>query len=112
MDKKKNVLTSEKARKEYMNRTFTPDGKTTLESYVYSLVELLYRLNKKDFPYILPPVLGIPYLKTVMTYETKRDLEIHIKALMHLLALESVEVQKGNDFKEFKLEINKNGSTK
>jgi hypothetical protein len=110
MEQRKNILKSEEMRKEYINRTFTLEGKKTLESYVYSLVKLYFETNK--FPYILPPVLGIPYLKTIMTYNTKRDMEIHIKSLMHLLALESVVIKIDNDYKEFNLEIDKNGSTK
>jgi hypothetical protein len=110
MEEKENVLLSEEARKKYINRTFTLEGKDTLEQYIYSLVELYYTLNESKFPYTLPPVLGIPYLRTIFVYETKRDLEMHIKSIMHLLALEGVRVKVNDEYKEYRLEINKDGS--
>jgi hypothetical protein len=110
MEEKENVLLSEEARKKYINRTFTLEGKDTLEQYIYSLVELFFNLPEKSFPYTLPPVLGIPYLRTIFTYETKHDMEIHIKSIMHLLALEGVEVKINDEYKEYRLEINKDGS--
>jgi hypothetical protein len=104
---KKNVLRSDEARKEYMDRTFTSEGKVKLENFTYSLVELFFKLGDEFFPYSLPPVLGLPYLRTAMTYDTRKDLETHIKTLLHLLALEAVEVKIGEEYKEYRLEIEK-----
>lgn len=101
---RENVLKDEKSYEKYVNRTFTPEGIITLQTYASSLCKLYFSHN--TFPYKMPPVLGIVYIKEVHEFKSKEDIKRQIMCLMQLLAIKAIEVDMGDRIEKLELEIN------
>jgi len=90
----KSEVTSQQGNEDYQTKYFKDDGRKTFTNFLKNLIKEY--ISRQNYPFTIPPVLGVPYLR--YAHEIKSDVELlgRIKALGQLLGVEEVIVQNVN----------------
>ena len=88
-----NTLTKEGIGK-YTEKMFTDSGYSCLLEYTKSLIT--FYLKKKNYPFRIGIVFGIPMMNYSQTIDNKEMLHERIKSYMNILGVKELRVKKGN----------------
>lgn len=88
----KNVLNKDE-KEEYKCNFFTAEGYNTLLIYTKELTKEFFKREKKDYPFKLGIVLGIPHFYWASEFEDKLYLESRIKGFMQILGINEVSIK-------------------
>lgn len=100
-----NVLEDEKEMERYKDFMFANTGYNTLYTFTKNLAKEY--LDRKEYPFRLGTIFGIPMFDWAHTFNSKEELLSRIKGYAQLLGINSIEVERssGKVIIEFKEEI-------
>ena len=91
---KVNLGKDEDAFKQYLNLMFTRKGYDTLHTYLKSLVS--FYLEREEYPFFMPPVMGLPLYQYSQQVCSKADLLGRIRALSQVLGVDYIKKEDNN----------------
>jgi len=80
---------------------FTNKGIEVLKTYLYTLTKMYFEIN--EYPYKMPPIMGIPIYKYTTIVNNSDDLLGRIKVLAQIFGITSINVQMKNSIKTLDL---------
>lgn len=101
--KKDNVLKDANFREKHNNSFFTKEGYDALFRFTNKLVKEY--IIRKEYPFTIGIVLGIPLFDWSKTFKNKEDLLSRIKGYAQLLGIEEFNIVTGIEKYTLKLEV-------